>query len=296
MSEKNILLTSVYSTILFAVLGITWGVLADSGMIIFDGIYSLISVGLSILSLMVLKQVQQSADDKRFPFGKAHFEPLLVIFKSLMLLGMCLFSALNATSELLGGGREVAAGPAVIYAIICTLGCLIMSILLHHGCRENESNLLRAERNQWYGDTLLSAGVLLGFSATFLMQETAHAWLTPYADPSMVIIASCTFVIFPVKSLTAGFREILFFRVDDELLAPINQEARLIADELDADYKLRMINLGRELDIELNFLMADRSLSVSQMDEIRNRLAAAAKEIKDQHWININFTKEKSWV
>jgi predicted Co/Zn/Cd cation transporter (cation efflux family) len=96
MEERKVLLVSIWATLFFAVLGVVFGVLSESSIIIFDGVYSLVSLGLSLLSLLVLKQLESGAKDHRFPFGKAHFEPLLIIFKSIALIGMCLYSSMNA--------------------------------------------------------------------------------------------------------------------------------------------------------------------------------------------------------
>lgn len=299
MTEKNILLVSIIVTTLFACLGVLWGVLADSSMIIFDGIYSFISVGLSFLSLAVLKQIEDkdAAEDARYPFGKAHFEPLLIVFKSLTLIGMCAFSATNSFSELLSGGRAVSPGPAVIYALISTLSCLAVVLFIQRKNKRMASALLAAEKNQWMGDLLLSFGVLVGFSVAFMLQGSRYSWVVPYADPGMVVIASAVFIFLPLKSFMGAAKEMFFYRVDESVLKPIESHANRIASEYDAKYKIRMVSIGRELNIEVNFLMDDnRLLSVVEMDDIRRMIAIEVSKMKKQHWININFTQEPLWI
>ncbi len=296
MTERKILLVSIWTAALFALLGIVWGVVADSGMIIFDGIYSLLSVGLSILSLLVLKQVQANHEDERFPFGKAHFEPLLIVFKSLMLIGMCTFSATNSFSELLAGGRNVSPGYALIYAFVSTIGCLLVTVLIQNKNKILASSLLQAERNQWLGDTLLSVGVLVGFSAAYALQDSELSWLVPYTDPGMVVLASSVFILLPLKSFIAAAREMIFYQMDEESMAPVKKEVVSIASELEAEYKLRMVSTGRELIIEVNFLVANGSFTVNEMDKIRHRVAAVAKKMKKHHWINASFTREPLWL
>lgn len=39
-SERSLLLFSVWMGVLFAVMGVTWGLAIQSGVILFDGIYS----------------------------------------------------------------------------------------------------------------------------------------------------------------------------------------------------------------------------------------------------------------
>jgi predicted Co/Zn/Cd cation transporter (cation efflux family) len=294
MRENKVLLLSVYTSTFFALLGVGWGIFADSGMIIFDGIYSSISICLSLLSLLVLKQVLDSYEDARFPFGKAHFEPMVIVLKSLTLVGVCLYSAVNGFAEILAGGRYVEPGQAIIYAFISTFGCAAMTIILRRRNENIESDLLNAEANQWLGDSILSGCVLVGFSLSYLISGTRLDWLTPYADPGLLMIASTGFLIIPLRSLIASFKEIMFYKVDEGSLNVLDCEAGKIAAELHAEYKLRMVNVGRELSIELNFLLEDRTFTVAEMDTIRRRIASIAKTVNDHYWLNVNFTQIRS--
>ncbi|NMP15897.1 cation transporter [Thalassotalea sp. Y01] len=188
MNEQTILKICVYTTASFSILGVSWGLYAGSGMVLFDGIYSTISLLLSLVSLIVLKQIQCENEDMRFPFGKAHFEPLIIMFKSLIIIGVCLFSSIDAVLVVLQGGRQVAIESALIYAVISTIGCFVIFMFLLLKNRKIGSKLLDAEKNQWFGDTLLSAGVLVGFSASLFLRDGQYSHLIPFADPVMVVI------------------------------------------------------------------------------------------------------------
>ena len=72
--ERSLLLFSVWMGILFAVLGISWGLAIQSGIILFDGIYSGFSIILSMLSILALRLINQP-DDDTFQFGRMAFEP-----------------------------------------------------------------------------------------------------------------------------------------------------------------------------------------------------------------------------
>lgn len=296
MKEKSVLIVCVITTAFFAFLGLGWGLYASSGMILFDGIYSAVSLVLSLVSLVVLKQIQSPDEDHRFPFGKAHFEPLIIVLKSLIVIGVCSYSGIDAFLVVLEGGRDVALDSALIYAVISTLGCLVIFIFLHIKNKAINSKLLGAEKNQWFGDVLLSLGVFVGFGCAMLLDGTPYAWLIPYADPAMVFLASSAFIILPMQTLILACKEILYYQVSDAHLLPIDIKAKEIAHQLQAEYKLRMSSVGREINIELNFLMQDTSLTICQMDEIRAQLIESSKQINEQHWVNINFTTQKDWL
>ena len=68
-SEKNMLTLSAIGALFFAVLGVAWGVIIDSSMIIFDGLYSLISLFLSVLAICITRYINKMIL-KKFPFGK----------------------------------------------------------------------------------------------------------------------------------------------------------------------------------------------------------------------------------
>lgn len=297
MVEGKVLVISIWATALFAALGVWFGIISESSIIIFDGVYSLISVGLSYMSLLALKHIESDKDDKRFPFGKVHFEPLLIVFKSLTIIGMCLYSATNAFADLMSGGREVSPGPAIVYAVITTIGCIFLTVFIQRKNKLCESNLLAAEKNQWLGDSFLSVGVLLGFTIAYKLTDTELSWIVAYADPAMVIVASSLFIVLPFRNFLDSAREMLFFRVDEKILEPVERAAQSIANEYEAKYRLRMISIGRELNIEINVLLdSETSLSVSDMDRARRAVAATAIEMNKKHWVNVSFTSSKTWM
>ncbi|PSW14494.1 hypothetical protein C9J01_08665 [Photobacterium rosenbergii] len=299
MQEQRLIIISIAVTFFFSVFGIVWGILADSSMITFDGTYSLISVGLSGLSLIVLKLVAQSSEsvNSKFPFGKAHFEPMLIVFKSLTLIGMCAYSSAGAVSDIISGGAPVDPGPAILYAGISTVGCAIIAFLLRERNRQIGSAILEAEKNQWVGDLLLSLGVLAGFTAALLLKNTQWGVFVDYADPVMVLVASNLFIFLPLKSMLAAGKEMMLVKTNNELRIPIEIVAAEYAQRLNATYKLRMVSIGRELNIELNFIMPPNdALTVKDMDTIRSDIAKVADTLKSKHWINVSFTSDPAWA
>lgn len=295
MSEKRTLFISIWVTLIFAIFGIVWGTFTDSGMIIFDGIYSGISLCLSYISVVVLKQVENAEDD-RFPFGRAHFEPMLVLFKSLALIGTCFYSAVNSFAVLLAGGRYVAPDMGILYSLISTLGCLSVTLLLHAKNNKLKSGIVAIERKQWLGDFLLSTGVLAGFTTSFFLQDTRYSGWISYADPLMVVVFSTLFIFLILSGLGEPLRQLMFYRAKPKDIRHIEDAVQLIANEIGAKPKTHVVLVGRELDVEVNFLMQEGSFSVKQMDNIRNRLAEKASQISRMHWINVSFTAQEKWL
>ena len=103
---------SVLASSVFAVGSLIWGFFAGSQMIIFDGLYSFVSVALSLLAVWALRAAR-SGPDERYPWGREIFEPLTIAVKAVALAGLCLYALVGGVGDLLSGGREIDAGWAV---------------------------------------------------------------------------------------------------------------------------------------------------------------------------------------
>src|SRR3954469_4829741 len=156
--DQRLLLLSVWASAAFAVLSSVWGVLSGSSMIVFDGLYSFASIGLSLLAVLALRTSRRGADE-RYPWGREAWEPLVVVVKAVALGALCVYAVVGAVGDLLAGGREVATGWALAYAVVAIVGGVVVTVVLRRGGR---SDLVRAEAAEWLGDTLLSVGVLVG--------------------------------------------------------------------------------------------------------------------------------------
>ena len=91
-------------------------------MIIFDGLYSFISLILSMLSLYINNYMAKK-DFEKFPFGKHILEPIVISIKSLIIAIMCLYSLIGAIQDSSHGGNTVEFGLALIYSIVSVIGC-----------------------------------------------------------------------------------------------------------------------------------------------------------------------------
>lgn len=293
MEEKKILYVSVIFSVFFALSGIIYGIMINSSMVMFDGVYSVISVILSLLSIAVLKQVKPGSENELFPFGKWHLEPAFVVFKSLIIITLCIYSFSTAISGLISGGNDVKVGMALIYAVISFALCLFVYLYIRSKNRLLKSDLLLAESTQWLGDTLLSLGVVAGFGLAFLLIHTRYNKYVPLMDPLMVVIASVLFIFFPVKSLLKSLRQLIFIKAEDEIFTKIKGKLNEIALELNAKYKVHLVRVGHGLFLEVNFLTVNTTISVEKMDQIRESIES---EIKGNVWLNINITTKQKWL
>lgn len=297
-TESYLLKISTLGTLFFAVLGMAWGWTVKSEMILFDGMYSLGGVILSLLALMGSIYINKK-DYEKYPFGKRMIEPLIVIIKSLAIFIMCIYSLTGSIKELLTGGNEVQYGYAVIYALISTLGCGIAYFFLKKKGKAINSSLVNIESSQWLMDTLLSLGVLVGFLIANILQHTEFIWFNKYLDPLMVIICSSVFIKMPIKSLGDGLKELLEFKADDSITLEIDKLVEGIEREYNfEDTITRVSKTGNDLRIEIDFIYNEESniKALDEMDSLREKIFNSLSHINYEKWLNVSFTKDKKWA
>lgn len=297
-SEKNTLMLSALGALFFAVLGVVWGVAIDSSMIVFDGLYSLISLFLSILAIFITRYISKN-DFEKFPFGKRVLEPLTVAFNSIVLTVMCSITFINSAKEILIGGKVVNAKFALGYSIISILGCMIVYRILVSNNKKICSDIIKVESNQWLMDTLVSVAVLVGFLICSILNRTSLAYLSKYIDPFMVLITSAMFIRIPITTLIKSFKEILNRNADKE----INDEIYTIVKDVEKKYNFedsitRVSKIGKELRIEIDFVFNEQSKlnKLEEMDNVREYVYSSMSDIELDKWLNVNFTGDRKWA
>jgi len=298
--DRRLLLLSVYASAGFAVLSSVWGILSGSSMIVFDGLYSFASIGLSGLGLFALRFTARGADE-RFPWGREVVEPMVVVVKATTLAALCAYAAVGGALDVVAGGRPVAAGWAVVYAVIATAGGLAVTVVLRRAARRGRSSeLVRAEAAEWMGDTLLSVGVLVGFGVAVALDAAGRADLAAYVDPAMVVLVSLAFLRVPARLVAGGLREILSMSPPADVLERLNAEVEQVRERFGLrESWLRASRVGGRMDIEIDFLLDEpdaRVRTVADCDaarrDVHDRLAALGYERS----VVVAFTGDPRWA
>ena len=296
-TEQRLLTWSIWATLFFAVLGIVWGIVIHSSIVLFDGIYSLASVLMSWMGLVVSKKLLKPEDDK-FQFGRAQLEPLVVAIKSLGITLMCAYALVGAVIDLLEGGNEVEAGWGMLYALLASVACLIGWLILNRNYRQGGSDILKAETNQWFMDMWLSAAVMLGFVFSYLVSLSPYSHLTPYMDPAMVVIVAIYFAKVPIQGLSDALKEVVLRAPNQRL----QQQAReIIEQEIalpDNEIIIRQAKVGRSLIIDAGVLIDEQHevRPVAEQDLVRERIEQRLRELGLEPWLTVWYSSNKKWL
>ena len=287
----------------FAVFSSVWGIVTGSSMIVFDGLYSFASIGLSGLAVLTLRFVRRGPDE-RFPWGREAAEPVVVVLKATTLGALCVYAAVGGIVDLLRGGRDVELGWAIVYAVIATAASLTVGLVLRRGTRSESSegpgrDLVRSEAAEWLGDALLSVGVFVGFVFASLLTSRGRADLAAYVDPAMVVLVSAAFLVVPLRLVIGGVREVLSMSPPED----VQLELREVVEDVQRRYGLqesflRAAKVGGRMDIEVDYVVGAESsvITVADCDAVRSDLHERLSALGYEKSLVVAFTNDRRWA
>lgn len=295
--EDKLIAFSALMSLLFAVAGVGIGWWLNSSMIIFDGLFSLISLGLSLLSLVAGRYVRVD-EDVKFPFGKSIIQPITLVFKYLTIFLLCALSIIDGFQSLLTGGREVDYRQALIYSAVVTLLCYSIYRFIRSRTRPHHSDLLVVEHQEWKLDTGLTLMLTLGFALALILTWLGFSGIARYVDPVMLIIAATYFLRIPVAGLLSSGREVVGLKATDELEDEIRQHIETIVQSSGVrHYVMRLQKVGTTVYLELDFIVDENSpLTIADQDRIRADLLARIEHHPYQWWYTVAFTANEKWA
>ncbi|WP_159084370.1 cation diffusion facilitator family transporter [Dongshaea marina] len=276
--------------------GIIIGILISSEAVLFDGVYSLISVLLSMLSLVV-NNIISRPESKKFQFGHALFEPLVVLIKSLVMIIICVYALSGAIITIINGGNDASALSAVFYTFLATIGCLWCWGYI---CRAKlETPLAEAEKKQWFMDFIISFGLCIGFVVALILEHLQMLSVVRYVDPAIVVIISIYFIYVPSRLTYGALRELLMAAPEPQLNKSVKRIVGQVKCDLEfSDTVIRIAKVGRELNTEITFVLADSHtlVEMERLDMIRSQLHEDLSKLGYSLWLTVAFTSDHRWA
>ncbi|MCG9576575.1 cation diffusion facilitator family transporter [Vibrio tubiashii] len=272
LNEKRILSFSALLASGFAGAGLVLGLLVGSLVIVFDGVYSLVSLLLTLLSLAVSRFIERPSK-RQFPFGKAVLEPVVIAVKGSVILAIVSVSLYSAVTSMFTGGREVDAGIATLFGVVNVLGCGYAWWYIANKSKRFSSGLIEAESKQWQMDTLLSVAVTLGFVTAWFVSISPFAKYAVYADPMMMILMSFYFIKVPFDMLMGALRELLMMKPDEAICNAVDKEVSALDKQVSQQLKVAAVTkVGRELRVNLDVHSKGQQVEVAELDKTRRVL------------------------
>lgn len=297
--EQRTLWLSLWGVVVLAVGSIAWGLVIESDVVILNGIFSLFSLVGGGLSLLAAKLVVRP-EDRRFPFGYSHLEPLTHSINGLMVLFMCVYAILNGIEGIRAGGHVVDAEGVVWFGAVTALFCLGIGLYELRVAGRIDSLLVRNDAKTWLMDAVFSAVTLVAFAVLPFLPEPYRSLWARYADPTMVAVLAVLLLPVPIGMLKGSLREVLMMASDeDALVAKLESVLRQIQAEHDIVRAVHhVVRSGRTVFVEVDMLVGPNFAlqTVAQQDALRQRIWQATGLRMDQAWLSVALTADPRWT
>jgi predicted Co/Zn/Cd cation transporter (cation efflux family) len=285
--EQRALRTSLWVTIVFAIISAVWGLLARSEVILLDAIinplYLLMTSGSMIVSRIVAK-----GPSRMFPFGRDALAPLVVIGQAIVLFGALAYATLEGIRVILGGGTDVAGVALLAYGVFSALVSLVTwRVLLRMA---SDRPLVRAEAAGWFSAVPSSAVIAVGGVIVLLVSGTRFDAVVPYVDPALVIIVSLVLVMIPINLFRRSIRDLQTARPDSGVVAQVETLVEKVrrAEGL-AEPIQRVGLLGTALSVALAFVLHPGTGDIACEDRVRRAVREGLRDLPYSVWITVEF-------
>lgn len=291
--EQRLLKLSFYAAGFFVSIALTCALLTRSNSILFDGIYSLISFFMALVTLKVAVLVERPNDDQ-FHFGYTAIEPTLNFFKSLITIVTCIFAVFSAVNSLLSGGNSAEYGIAIFYGIFATISCFMIAWIMKQRSQHLSSDLVGVDAKTWFIDGLLSASILLGFIGAWCLEHSPFHKYASLVDPILLIILGLAILPIPGKIMIDSFKEIINRAPPEILINEIEQRLKKSLTNIDYDHiELRVSKRGRDLYLLVHIVVSEEFdlESIEQLDDIRQSSELTLRQWNPDILMDILFIK-----
>lgn len=285
-TERQPLLRSIGLTGLIGVLGIVWGIVSGSQMILLDGAYALIGLVVSWL-LLLASRLAGSEPGGRYPFGREAITPLVIGVQGFVLLATLAFAAFEAVATIREGGSTVTAGPAILYSTITTVASVVFWLWLRSV--SGDSDLLVAEATAWRIGAMRGVGMMIGFVTMAVLANSSRAEAAAYVDPVMVLITCVLFLAAPIRMVRTTILELLEGEPEAEIREAVRGAVETVSQRYGiVDPVVRTTKVGPKLYVELEAMVAP-DVTVAQQHQVREELNALLDELPFDLWLNVEL-------
>lgn len=295
--ERAVLIISAGGCLAIGSAAIVFWWISDSQAILLDGLFNLTYFLTGTFTLKVAELVRRS-DDERFPYGYGFFEPLINGIKGVLVLGISLMALFGAVDALLSGGRQIGAGAAIGYGVFATIACVSMAIVTHRGAGRSGSPLVKADADNWYVNGAISSAVLIAFLGILLIQGTDLEFITPYVDPSVVLLVVLISISVPIRMAWQAIMELLNRAPPPDIVTQVrNVVANHTADLPVQELFVRVVQPGRTRMVLAHVVLpADFEVEIlPKLDAIRLRTLQALRAEYPAVFLDMLFTADRQW-
>lgn len=296
--EQTWLRVSIAVTLVLGASGVLIGVYARSRAIVFDGMYSLVDVVVTVAALGLVRLIATEGS-RRFQYGFWHLEPLMEVFGGAALVLACLYAAVNAYTDLrLGRASDANVGTALLWVVWTALVGLTMTILMSRAAKRTGSGLLALDARGWLVSSALSGGIAGGFALALLLKTGPWSGWVRNADSLVLLAVSVALIPLPLRGIVRAGKEVAQIASTDLEERVSSLMAAAVADQGFQAYSSYVAKAGRVTFVEIEILTGATAPSdlVGRLDALRQRVAAELSKDGCKVWLTVGVTAEEKWL
>lgn len=287
----------LWAYLVMAAVGIGTFVLSNSEAVLIDGVFNFISAlsmiaGMKIARLLSLKPTQSQ------PLGYAMYETLYTLTKGVMIVGILLLAVSSNSIKIydyITTGQVVPInGDSILAYSACMVTlCSIVYIYLRNQANrvKNQSIMLNTEKIAIFQNAVISGAIGVVFLLVGFMKNTPLECIIPVTDSIVVLILCILMISDPIKIIKNAFFELT---IRDSHLSLREKTGKKIKELLPEGYKMKQVQinrLGRTYFFVISIAPTKDTLTVDELDTIKNTISDCIKEDAPINFTDILFTR-----
>lgn len=276
--EKQILLMSFFSGLLFAVAEFIFSIYSHSQSALTDAVYDASELVFIALLLFLTPLFHKPVSEKH-PYGYFQIESIFVIIKGVMMLSVTMGVSMEVLDSALSGGNPV--NNAQVAGFQCCLGVasIVIFLLMKRLNRNLSSPTIEAELLGWKLDILYSLGMAVAFFVSIQLESTPLGVITPYFDQIVAVFVMVFMLPESIRVLWRAVKDIFLFSPDETFM----KEIKTICNPVLEQYRFTpvffdMTKTGRHLWVAVYFRIDTASLAVQDLSDALQAINEKAKE------------------
>lgn len=278
--EKQILLMSFFSGLMFALIEFIFAIYSHSQSALTDAVYDASELVFIALLLFVTPLFHKPVSEKH-PYGYFQIESIFVIIKSVMMLSVTIGVSAEVIESALSGGNYVNNAQVSIFQFVLGIISIIIFIFMNKLNKNLSSSTIKAELLSWKLDIIYSLGMSLAFLTAIYLKKTPLAFIVPYFDQIIAVTVMIFMLPESVKILWGAIRDVFLFSPEEDFVDEIKELCNPILDEYNfVPVFFNITKTGRHLWVAIYFQIEAEKMNV---EDLTKALKAVNKRMEEKY-------------
>lgn len=265
--EKQILMISFCSGLLFAIAEFIFAIYSRSQSALTDAMYDLSEL-VFIALLIFLTPLFHKPVSEKHPYGYFQVESVFVIIKGIMMLSVTMGVSAGVIESVLSGGSRVDHDLVAEFQCILGAASLVIYLGMKRLSRDLSSPTIDAELLGWRLDIAYSMGMAAAFFSSRFLERTPLSPIVPYVDQIIAVLVMAFMLPESIKVLWNTIRELFLFSPEQSHMAQIKAQCAPIL----AQYRFEPVfydvtKTGRHLWVAVYFHVQGESLALRDLED-----------------------------